>query len=709
MTAHVWRVGSPSDGGDRQADFEVDCHRGLRGPYTGLGSLLRLVVPGAHQHRPDLVRQHVTEILSAAPELRGEIDAAPETLTSLAVPEERTRIYPANRTRRLAHGAVEFLNGYATLAGPRPLGLTFRRVDQADPTDQEFLAFLLRRADADRIKVVVATSGPDLSEELLAALRRYARQTVAEPGSARSGDRDQAELLRAYIDADGTSDDPAEAAAYRRAEPATRVALHDQRAARLAAMNEWSLHLGAIPYHLEHGSDPAGAGVEEFHEAARYCGAMGYYHAVIDYGTRGCAIIDPDTQMRSFWRLSTRLSSAKAVLGDTVAAEPTYIDLRSRYSLPDLHLSTGYALAMLYTRFHPPELKDHGLARSYINNSLAIASLLPDPEKRAFHTVFQNNGLALVEMHLGRLDEALRLVSEGIERLDRELPGDKHRLHRSVLVHNRGRLYVALGRLDEALADLSKVIELDPNYSDYYFDRADTRRRLGDLTGAIADCDIAISLSPPFFELYYNRADIKAELGDPAGAIADFAYVVELEPDQLDARVNLVSLLLDGGDTDRAQPYLDEGLFRHPGDARLLHLHGQLALELGDEDAARRDFDQALLVQPDLVAALASRAGLAFDGGDHAAAIADLTAAIALSADDPDLLYNRGFVQEAAGQWSGAVEDFTRALALPGADRAELLSRRGRCYAELGDSAASRADREAGAAPRDQLDLTGVR
>jgi tetratricopeptide (TPR) repeat protein len=430
---------------------------------------------------------------------------------------------------------------------------------------------------------------------------------------------------------------------------------------------------------------------------------------VIDYGTRGCAIIDPDTQMRSFWRLSTRLSSAKAVLGDTVAAEPTYIDLRSRYSLPDLHLSTGYALAMLYTRFHPPELKDHGLARSYINNSLAIASLLPDPEKRAFHTVFQNNGLALVEMHLGRLDEALRLVSEGIERLDRELPGDKHRLHRSVLVHNRGRLYVALGRLDEALADLSKVIELDPNYSDYYFDRADTRRRLGDLTGAIADCDIAISLSPPFFELYYNRADIKAELGDPAGAIADFAYVVELEPDQLDARVNLVSLLLDGGDTDRAQPYLDEGLFRHPGDARLLHLHGQLALELGDEDAARRDFDQALLVQPDLVAALASRAGLAFDGGDHAAAIADLTAAIALSADDPDLLYNRGFVQEAAGQWSGAVEDFTRALALPGADRAELLSRRGRCYAELGDSAASRADREAGAAPRDQLDLTGVR
>ncbi|WP_320068268.1 tetratricopeptide repeat protein [Micromonospora sp. RTGN7] len=701
MTAHQWRIGpAPADG--EQVDIAVDCHRGLRGPYTGLGSVLRLVVPQAYERWPDLVQRHLTEVLSAAPELRGTIDAAPETLTSLAVPEERTRIYPANRTRRLAHGATEFLAGYAARAGHRPLRLAFDRVDEADPTDQEFLGIFLRRVRPEAVRVLVGTAGGTLEPELTAALDRYADR-LPELNRVAPAERGREELLRAYVDADGTSADPAESAAYRRAAPRVRAVLHDARAALLRERNEWSLELGAIPWHLERGSDPAGAGAEALYEAARHCGAMGYYHAVIDYGTRGRAIVDPDTQMERFWLLSTRASSAMVVLGRTVEAEPTYLDLRSRYADPELQMSTGYALAMLYTRFHPEELKDHHLARGYINNSIAIAALLPDLEKRAFHSVFQNNGLALIEMRLGRVAAALRLVDEGLNRLDRELPGDKHRLHRSVLVHNRGKAYLALGRLDEALTDLSKVIELDPNYADYYFDRADVRRRLGDLSGAVVDCDTAISLSPPFFELYYNRADLKAELGDLAGAIADFGYVVELEPDQLDARVNLISLLLDEGSVDAARPHVEEGLLRHPGDARLLHLRGVLAVTDGAEADARRYLDEALAADPALVAALASRAALAFDSGDHERAVADLTAALAVDADNPDLLYNRGFVHEAAGRWAEAVADYSRALDAPGADREELLSRRAHCHAELGDADASRADRAAGAAGRSNL------
>ncbi|MFI1196910.1 tetratricopeptide repeat protein [Micromonospora sp. NPDC020750] len=706
MTAHQWRIGpAPVDG--EQVDIAVDCHRGLRGPYTGLGSLLRLVVPEAYGRWPDLVQRHLTEILSAAPELRGAIDAAPETLTSLAVPEERTRIYPANRTRRLAHGATEFLAGYAARSGRRPLRLAFDRVDQADPTDQEFLSIFLRRVRPDVVRVLIGTGGGELEPELTAALDRYAGRLPELTRVAGRPGRDPEELLRAYVDADGTSADPAELAAYRQADPQARVALHDARAALLRGRGDWSLELGAIPWHLERGSDPAGAGAEALYEAARHCGALGYYHAVIDYGTRGRAIVDPDTQMERFWLLSTRASSAMVVLGRTVEAEPTYLDLRSRYAEPELQMSTGYALAMLYTRFHPEERRDHHLARGYINNSIAIASLLPDPQKRAFHSVFQNNGLALIEMRLGRLPAALRLVDEGLNRLDRELPGDKHRLHRSVLVHNRGKAYLALGRLDEALTDLTNVIELDPNYADYYFDRADVRRRLGDLTGAVADCDTAISLSPPFFELYYNRADLKAELGDLAGAIADFGYVVELEPDQLDARVNLISLLLDEGSVDAARRHVEEGLLRHPGEARLLHLRGVLAVTDGAEADARRYFDDALATDPALVAALASRAALAFDGGDHERATADLTAALAVDADNPDLLYNRGFVHEAAGRWAEAVADYSRALDVPGADREELLSRRARCHAELGDVDASQADRAAGAAG--QSNLAGAR
>jgi tetratricopeptide (TPR) repeat protein len=411
---------------------------------------------------------------------------------------------------------------------------------------------------------------------------------------------------------------------------------------------------------------------------------LGLYHSVINFGTRGRDLVDPATRMDEFWKLGTRASSALGALGRSVEAEPTYVDLRARYSHPELHLSTGYALAMLYARVHPPELIDYQIARAYINNSKAIATMLPDPEERAFHSVFQDNGLALIEMRLGRLEEAFRLVDEGLADLDRELPEDKHRLHRSVLVHNRGKVHVGLGRPAEGLADFDHVIELDPNYPDYYFDRADAKRRLGDLKGAIADCDAAIGLSPPFFELYYNRADIKAELGDTDGAIADFAYVVELEPDQIDARVNVISLLLETGRAGEAWPYAQEGLRLDPDDTRLLHLRGQLWLDLGNEAEARRDLDRALALDPRLVAALVSRATLAHDRGDFAAAIADLTAALEVDKGNPSLLYNRGFVFEAGGKWEAAVDDYTEALSVADDDdREALLRRRARCQDKL--------------------------
>jgi tetratricopeptide (TPR) repeat protein len=708
MSTYRWSSRS-GPAGDEEIDIEVDCHRRLRGPYTGLGSLMRALVPTVYARWPELVRKHSIEILSVAPELRGKIDAPPETLTSLAVPTERTRIYPANRTRRHAHGAIEFLRSYVDLAGLRSLTLSFRNVDEADHTDQEFLAIALRRWHGGPVGFDVCARSDNVPEELASALDRYARPVPAREPAAPENNRGPAELLRAYIDSDGTSDDPAELAAYRDADAATRAELHDLRAAELIRQGEWSLHLGAIPYHLEHGADPTQAGGKALLDAADYCFEMGFYRMQLDYGPRGLAVTDPDTEQERYWLLSTKISTALSLIGRSAEAEPIYFDLRSRYAMPKMHIFCGYALAMLFTRHHPPEFRDHRLAKVYLNNTIAMASLLPDPQERAFFTVFQQNGLALVEMHLGNLPAALRLVGEGLDRLDSELAVDQHRLHRSVLVNNRAKVYAALGRLDEALADASTVIELDPNYPDYYFDRADVRRKLGDLAGAISDYDAAIPLTPPFYELHYNRGDLRAEVGDLAGAIADFRYVVVLEPDQIDARVNLVSLLLETGGHADARAHLDEGLLLHPDDARLLHLRGLLALEQGDPAAARRDFNRALAADARLVPALASRAALAHDSGDLDTATADLTAAIDQDATNPDLLYNRGFVHQSAGRWGAAVQDYSRALALPGADRAELLRQRAHCHAQLGEAAASHADREAVEALSREYDLTGAR
>jgi tetratricopeptide (TPR) repeat protein len=375
--------------------------------------------------------------------------------------------------------------------------------------------------------------------------------------------------------------------------------------------------------------------------------------------------------------------------------EPIYYDLLSRSPKPVRHMNVSYALAILYTRVYGPEHKDHRRALAHVNTAIAIASLLEDPADQAFHTVFMNNGKALVEMHLGHLAESLRLVSEGIARLDGELPPDKHRLHRSVLYHNRAQVLAALGRPDEALADFDHVIEADPNYPEYHFDRGNLFSKMGRHAEALADYEAAMRLSPPFPELYYNRGDLRAASGDLEGAISDFGYVLDLEPDHLDARVSLASLLLDAGDPKAAVAQIVAGLAVTPHEARLHCTLGLALLDLADHQAAREAFDRAHELDPDLSEALVNRAVAAYELGQYDLAVTDLSTALEADPGHPDLLYNRGFAHEAAGRPQDAVADYTLALQDARADRAAVLYRRGRCHAALAEFAAAHDDLDA--------------
>src|SRR6185312_3185053 len=112
--------------------YVVDCHRNHRGPSTGTGELLRQIVPDVYQRYPDHVSVHAVEILSLAPELKSLLSTSAETLTSLAVPEERTRFYSRLRTLRLAHGLINFLKGCITLGAYDHLDLFFENVHAAD-------------------------------------------------------------------------------------------------------------------------------------------------------------------------------------------------------------------------------------------------------------------------------------------------------------------------------------------------------------------------------------------------------------------------------------------------------------------------------------------------------------------------------------------------------------------------------------------------
>jgi tetratricopeptide (TPR) repeat protein len=657
----------------------VSAHHHLRGPYTAVGTLLRLIGPEALRRNPDLAQRHRIELQETTTELIGLVPTILRPLEASAKGPVAVSRYPARlHSLRISHGLVDFLESHLADLGGAPRTLVVSDVEHADATDQEFLAVLLRRIPARLLTVVVATSpgtppeqpGPT-SESLPRALLAYAER-ITSPGfppapaasrPAAAADAAAAELARAYVESDGAADDPATVAAYEALDPVRRIALHDARAAALAtaAASEPSLRLGAVPYHLERGGARDTAGAMALRWAQTRCKYLGLYGTAVEYGARGLLLVDAEQQPELWWEFTrdTAVSLAAAGRADESAALQ---DAARRTSTdPSVHMKLAYETGMLYARHFAPDKRDPDLARAWINQAVAIASLLEDPQERTFFSVFNRNGLALVATRTGGMDEALRLLDEGIERLDRELGLGERSWHRVGLRYNRAQVNAMSGRLEDALADYAVVMDIDDGFSDHYFNRGNILRRMGRTREALADYEHALTLEPPFPEAHYNCGDARLELGDIQGALTEFDRTLVLDPGNVDALLNRAGVHADLGDPRSALRDVAAGLDAAPGNAHLLSLKGRLLAEQGEAGPALDALDAALESDPDLAEAWAVKAEIAFGAGDLDTAAADFDRAIELGGS-PAIRYNRGLVHEAAGRFAEAAGDFAAVL-----------------------------------------------
>src|SRR5437660_3572242 len=217
------------------------------------------------------------------------------------------------------------------------------------------------------------------------------------------------------------------------------------------------------------------------------------------------------------------------------------------------------------------------------------------------------------------------LVETAIARLDRELTSDQHQLHRSVLLYNRGQVHARLAHWDEALADYTAVIALDPYFSEYYLDRGNLYRQQKRYVEALADYQQVLKLSPPYPEVYYNRAVLLVDMERVDEALADYNYVLELEPDYVDGLLNRASLLYEQGDFQAARRDVERGLQLQPEHAQLLCVLGLIEIAEEHPAQAHQALSTAITLDSSLVAAWANRAVLAFETGRVDAALGHLT------------------------------------------------------------------------------------
>ena len=135
---------------------------------------------------------------------------------------------------------------------------------------------------------------------------------------------------------------------------------------------------------------------------------------------------------------------------------------------------------------------------------------------------------------------------------------------------NRAAAKQQLKDYQGAIADYTKVLEIDPQYAEVYNERGVVKNEIKDYQGAIDDFTKALEINPQDAFIYFdNRAGVKVETGDFRGVIFDATKTIQINPNY-------------------ATAYTRRGIAKqHIGDKRGACADYKKAVSLGDQSSAQ--------------------------------------------------------------------------------------------------------------------------
>ncbi len=167
----------------------------------------------------------------------------------------------------------------------------------------------------------------------------------------------------------------------------------------------------------------------------------------------------------------------------------------------------------------------------------------------------------------------------------------------------RGKAKLGLNQYKNAIDDFSKAIELRPNYGRAYSQRGLVRIGLKQYKNAIDDYSKAIELNPNDANAYFHRGFAKKGLKDYQGSREDFTKAEEIDPKncnsfhQVLAKWNLreyqEEIKTEFLKYQNAVDDLSKLLETYPNDVNCLSLRASAKRKLGDNKGADEDDKKA--------------------------------------------------------------------------------------------------------------------
>jgi tetratricopeptide (TPR) repeat protein len=272
------------------------------------------------------------------------------------------------------------------------------------------------------------------------------------------------------------------------------------------------------------------------------------------------------------------------------------------------------------------------------------------------------------------------------------------------------------GKYQEAVHELSKAVEENPDHVVAHTSLGVAFHRLGETDRALSCYEAALRIDPICAEAHYFRANILYSQGDVREAIAGYTIAIGQKPELIEAHqkpapqdrltdyspspaemywiakpAHRILDLNKSLETNPGQAYFfqeraaeyyrlrnyvqaiadySSSLEMGPDDARVLHFRGLAYEQIGQFDRALEDYQRAIAINPQLSAVYINR-GVTFGKmGNFRQSIASFTEAIRLAPSNPDGYFNRGMSYFQQGDFERAMDDFSNVIGLSPGDEA---------------------------------------
>lgn len=167
-----------------------------------------------------------------------------------------------------------------------------------------------------------------------------------------------------------------------------------------------------------------------------------------------------------------------------------------------------------------------------------------------------------------------------------------------VALNDRANAYELIGDDDRAIEDYGRAIQLNPGYTETYFNRAMLLYKKGDYDGAIDDDSRAIDLNPDYVFAYRNRGVAYLAKDKNEMAIADFSAAIALDPYDATAYGNRGTANAAMGEFERSVFDLSAAITLNPDRTEFYIKRAQAMLYSDRPDAAIADLIAALKLDP---------------------------------------------------------------------------------------------------------------